>query len=156
MLDKIKAFLTIPSALSATDGPDAPKVAVVALLVRAAATADDRFDERERETITQIVAAHFDLSPPQVERLVAAAVAEEAETMDLFRWAQEIKRNYGEEERVELIERMWEVVYADGVLDDYEANLLRRVAGLIYVPDRESGRARLRVMARLGLTLPDA
>lgn len=156
MLDKIKAFLTIPSVISATGGPDAPKVAVVALLVRAAATADDRFDERERETITQIVAAHFDLSPPQVERLVAAAVAEEAETMDLFRWAQEIKRNYGEEERVELIERMWEVVYADGVLDDYEANLLRRVAGLIYVPDRESGRARLRVMARLGLTLPDA
>jgi len=47
---------------------------------------------------------------------------------------------------------MWEVVYADGVLDDYEANLLRRVAGLIYVPDRESGQARQRVIARLGIT----
>ena len=49
-----------------------------------------------------------------------------------------------------LIEKMWEIVYADGVLDDYEANLLRRVAGLIYVPDRESGAARQRVLARLG------
>ncbi len=44
---------------------------------------------------------------------------------------------------------MWEVVYADGVLDDYEANLLRRVAGLIYVPDRQSGEARQRVINRL-------
>jgi uncharacterized tellurite resistance protein B-like protein len=46
---------------------------------------------------------------------------------------------------------MWEVVYADGVLDDYEANLLRRVAGLIYVPDRQSGEARQRVINRLGI-----
>ncbi|PKQ01791.1 MAG: TerB family tellurite resistance protein, partial [Alphaproteobacteria bacterium HGW-Alphaproteobacteria-12] len=61
-------------------------------------------------------------------------------------------RAYSEEERVGVIEKMWEVVYADGVLDDYEANLLRRVAGLIYVPDRESGQARQRVIARLGIT----
>ena len=71
--------------------------------------------------------------------------------MDLFRWAQAIKRAYGETARIALIEKMWEVVYADGELDDYEANLLRRVAGLIYVPDRESGQARQRVLARLGL-----
>ena len=77
---------------------------------------------------------------------------QESETLDLHRWAQAIKQAYSEEERVELIEKMWEVVYADGVLDDYEANLLRRVAGLIYVPDRESGQARQRVMARLGIT----
>ena len=73
-------------------------------------------------------------------------------TLDLHRWAQAIKRAYSEEERVGVIEKMWEVVYADGVLDDYEANLLRRVAGLIYVPDRESGQARQRVIARLGIT----
>ena len=46
---------------------------------------------------------------------------------------------------------LWEVVYADGELHDYEASLLRRIAGLLYVPDRESGEARKRVLARLGV-----
>ena len=55
------------------------------------------------------------------------------------------------EERVELMEMLWQVAYADGELDDFEANLLRRVAGLIHVSDRDSGAARKRAMARLGL-----
>ncbi len=46
---------------------------------------------------------------------------------------------------------LWEVAYADGILHDYEANLLRRIGGLIYVSDRERGAARRRVVARLGL-----
>jgi uncharacterized tellurite resistance protein B-like protein len=46
---------------------------------------------------------------------------------------------------------LWEVAYADGVLHDYEHNLLRRIAGLIYVTDRDRGLARNRVLARLGL-----
>ena len=50
-----------------------------------------------------------------------------------------------------ILELLWEVGYADGQLHDYEASLLRRVAGLLYVSDRESGEARLRVMARLGI-----
>ena len=46
---------------------------------------------------------------------------------------------------------LWEVAYADGALHDYEASLLRRVAGLLYVSDRDNGEARLRVMAKLGI-----
>jgi uncharacterized tellurite resistance protein B-like protein len=46
---------------------------------------------------------------------------------------------------------LWEVAYADGVLDEYEDSLLRRVSGLIYVPDPERGMARQRVLERLGL-----
>jgi uncharacterized tellurite resistance protein B-like protein len=151
MLDKIKAFLTGTDEPSASGRFDELQIAVVALLVRAASTADSRFDERERATIANIAAEHFGLAPDDVADLVATAASDEEKTLDLHRWAQTIKKRYGEEERITLIEKMWEVVYADGVLDDYEANLLRRVAGLIYVPDRESGQARLRVMARLGL-----
>ena len=46
---------------------------------------------------------------------------------------------------------LWEVAYADGVLHDYEANLMRRVGGLIYVTDRDRGDARRRVLERLGI-----
>jgi uncharacterized tellurite resistance protein B-like protein len=62
-----------------------------------------------------------------------------------------IKDGFEPAERVELIEMLWEVVYADGQLHDYEASLLRRIAGLLYVSDRNSGEARKRVLARLGM-----
>lgn len=151
MLDKIKAFLNGPETPSKSGGFDELQVAVVALLVRAASTADSTFDDRERDTIARITTAYFGLAPAEVDSLIAAAVSDEAETLDLHRWAQAIKKHYAEPARIALIEKMWEVVYADGVLDDYEANLLRRIAGLIYVPDRESGLARQRVLDRLGL-----
>ncbi|MBI1261651.1 MAG: TerB family tellurite resistance protein [Rhizobiales bacterium] len=149
MMNAIKAFLMGPEK-EAIDETQATHIAVVALLVRAA-TSDANFGDDERQAIRAIVAEYFKLSDAEVTKLVAAAEDEEAETMDLHRWTQAIKRHYSEEERIGLIEKLWEVVYADGKLDDYEANLLRRVAGLIYVPDRESGQARLRVMSRLGI-----
>ncbi|MDR3497662.1 MAG: TerB family tellurite resistance protein [Parvibaculum sp.] len=149
MLDRIKAFLTGETE-DAQGGFDQVQVAVVALLIRAAA-ADAHFDDVERAAISQIAQRHFELTTDEVERLIEVAARDEAETMDLFRWTQAIKQRYDEAERIGLIEKLWEVVYADGVLDDFEANLLRRVAGLIYVPDRESGQARQRVLARLGL-----
>ena len=56
------------------------------------------------------------------------------------------------EERVKIIEMLWEVAYADGVVHHYEANLIRRINGLLYVSDRDSGAARKRVAARLGIS----
>ena len=54
-----------------------------------------------------------------------------------------------------MIEMLWKVVYADGNLHDFEANLVRRICGLIYVSDRESGDARKRVLERLDLDSQD-
>lgn len=150
MIDRLKSFLLGSPEETPREFGDL-QIAVVALLIRAA-TSDARFGEDERDAIRRIAADSFGLTPEAVLSLVKEAEGEESETLDLHRWAQAIKRAYSEEERVGVIEKMWEVVYADGVLDDYEANLLRRVAGLIYVPDRESGQARQRVIARLGIT----
>lgn len=152
MIDRLKSFL-LGAPEEKPKGFDDLQVAVVALLIRAA-TSDAQFGMEEREAIRRIAADSFGLTPEAVAALVDEAEGEESETLDLHRWAQAVKQAYSQEDRVGLIEKMWEVVYADGVLDDYEANLLRRVAGLIYVPDRESGQARQRVMTRLGITPP--
>lgn len=149
MLTTLKSFL-LGAPKEQLEEADNLQVAVVALLIRAA-TSDAEFGSEERDAIRRIATESFGLAADEVSALVAAAEGEEAETLDLHRWTQAIKQAYSEEERVGLIEKMWEVVYADGVLDDYEANLLRRVAGLIYVPDRQSGEARQRVMVRLGI-----
>jgi uncharacterized tellurite resistance protein B-like protein len=150
MLSAIKSFLLGPAAERRSEAEDL-RIAVIALLIRAA-TSDADFRAEEKETIRRIASESFGLPAGEIASLIEAASMEEAETLDLHRWVQSIKQAYSEDERVALIEKMWEVVYADGVLDEYEANLLRRVAGLIYVPDRQSGEARQRVLARLGIT----
>ena len=77
-----------------------------------------------------------------------------ADSSDLYGFTRIIKDNFSEEERIRMIEMLWEVAYSDGERHHFEANLVRRVAGLIYVSDRESGEARKRVFKTLGLNEP--
>jgi uncharacterized tellurite resistance protein B-like protein len=114
------------------------------------ALCDDSFDEVERTAVAGLVASRFELTESQALGLVAAGEKASADATHLLRFTRVIKDNFSPAERVELIEMIWEVVYADGVLHDYEDSLLRRIAGLIYVSDRDRGAARKRVLARLG------
>ena len=95
--------------------------------------------------------SRFSLSRSDANQLLAAGEAAASESTELFHFTRIINDRLSFEERVELIEMRWEVAYADRVLDEYEDSLLRRVGGLIYVPDRERGMARQRVLKRLGL-----
>ncbi len=153
MLDRIKALLsergdTAPEAAGHHAGE--LRLAAAALLIEAARL-DGRFDEVERERITRLVRQRFGLSDAEAARLFAEAEKAAEDANELYRFTRVIKDRFDHPERVELIEMLWDVVYADGVLHDFEANLLRRIAGLIYVSDRESGSARKRILERLGI-----
>ena len=69
---------------------------------------------------------------------------------EIYGFTKTIRDNFTHDERVMMLELLWEVAYADGVLHDYEASLLRQVTGLLYVTDQESGAARKRALERLG------
>ena len=116
-----------------------------------AARLDEKFDEAERTAIATVVKRHFGLDDAEAAELIEAASEAQAESSQLLSFTRAVKDAYPPEERVEIIEMLWEVAYADGELHPYEANLLRRIGGLIYVSDRERGEARKRVLARLGL-----
>lgn len=146
MIDRIKAFLTKP-ATAGRHGADELQVAAAALLVEAARL-DDRIDAAERRTIERLVRERFGLRREEADALIAEAESEVARSSQLFAFTRAVKDGFDHDERVALIEMLWEVAYADGALHDYEASLLRRVAGLIHVPDRDSGAARQRVLAR--------
>ena len=105
----------------------------------------------ERGVISRLLESRFSLSRSDADELLAAGETSASESAELFHFTRIVNERLSFEERVELIEMLWEVAYADGVLDEYEDSLLRRVGGLIYVPDRERGEARLRVLKRLGL-----
>lgn len=150
MLNRIKALFAEAPEKGEEKSFDEGLVAAAALLVRAALM-DSDFGAAERDVISSALRQSFGLSEEEAALLLTEAEAENAEATDLFRWTSKLREEFDHARRVQLIERLWEVVYADGRLDDFEANLLRRVAGLIYVPDRESGAARQRARQKLGL-----
>jgi len=152
MLDRIKTLFAARDAAAANGvrhDADELRLAAAALLVEAAGL-DDRFDAAERVRVTALVRDRFGLTKAEARTLLAAAEQATAEASQLYRFTRVIKDRFADDERVELIEMLWDVVYADGTVHDFEANLLRRIAGLIYVSDRDSGKARKRVLERLG------
>ena len=152
MLNRIKTFFVDRDAQPDSAGGhhtvDEFHLAAAALLVEAASI-DTDFDAAERDKILEFAERSLGLSGDEAETLLAAAETAVGNTTQLFGFTTAIKNNFSYEERVELIETLWEVVHADGTVDEYESQLMRRIGGLIYVTDRDRGLARKRVLARL-------
>lgn len=150
MFDRLKEMFGGDAAASESSGPrgvDELQLAAAALLVEAARM-DDNFGSDELAVIETLLRDRFSLSAEEADELVAAADKASSEAVELYGFTREIKDAFDPEERIRMIEMLWAVVYADGEVHDHEANLLRRVAGLLYVSDRESGDARKRVLDR--------
>ena len=152
MLAKIKSFLTGEGEGENTSDTtnDGVAAAAVAVFVEAAQL-DGDFDETERRVIFNILIERFQLSSEDADALINDALREHDSPNKVYAATRLIRDVFTDEERIDVMEMLWEVAYADGEVHDYEANLVRRVAGLLYVQDRDSGRARKRVLERLNL-----
>ncbi|MGE0007835.1 MAG: TerB family tellurite resistance protein [Parvibaculaceae bacterium] len=151
MIDRLLDFLS-GRAAPAVAGRSAADIehAVAALLVEAARM-DENFDARERSTIERLLAGRFDLDPGAVKALIADAEREVQNSTQYYPFTRRINDRLSGEERVRIIEMLWKVAYADGVLDAYEDMLLRRIAGLIHVSDLDRGLARKRALDGVGV-----
>ena len=126
------------------------RLACAALMTRAA-WLDGTLDKVEENALRDLMMKRFQISPEEADEILTAATADLDKSNDLYRYTKDLRDNFDADERLKLIEMIWEVVYADGVLHDFEATLMRRLAGLLYVDDRDSGEAKKRVMHKLGL-----
>lgn len=149
MLQRLVSLLTDPASASPEETAHAADVAIAALLVEAA-HADGVYLDAEREMITKVLAERFSLDAAAAAELRAEGEAAQAEAVDLVRFTRAIKDAVPFEDRIEVIEAMWRVIYADDDRDHEEAALIRRLAGLLYVPDRDAGLARQRVIGEQG------
>lgn len=132
-----------PATLPDTDA----RLALGALLVRVARS-DGDYAGDEAALIDRILATRYGLSPFEAPKLRAQAEALEAEAPDTVRFTRAIKDAVPYEDRESVIEALWAVVLADGVRDEEETTLLRLVANLLGVNDRDSALARQRVESR--------
>ncbi len=147
MLDRLLKLMTAPAPQA--ESHDDLEIAVAVLLVEAARM-DATFDQKERATIERLLAERFSMSEEETRDLIALAESKAENSSQLYPFTRLAVERMNEEHRIRLIEMLWEVAYADGVLDPDEDALLRRVAGLIYVSDQDRGAARQRVLARIG------
>jgi uncharacterized tellurite resistance protein B-like protein len=148
MINRILALFEGPGN-GALSRPDELQLAAAALLVEAACM-DGDFDTAERAQITRLLTERFLLSRDEADTLIAEAEKAVNDTGQLYGFTRVVKDRYEAADRIAMIEMLWEVAYADGQVDHFESNLIRRIGGLLFVTDRDRGLAKQRVMARLG------
>ena len=155
MIEKLKALLAARRGRDddTTADDESLKLAAAALLMEAACM-DGHADAGEIATVAALLRDHVGIAPEEAVERAEAGRQAVAASVELYGFTRTIKDSFSHEDRVKMVEMLWRVAYADGILHDFEANLVRRVCGLIYVPDRESGEARKRVLERLDLQGP--
>jgi len=134
---------------TAAPGGDSEWATVMASLLVEAAMADGELDDGERQQITRILAAQPTIDAGSVGGLIDTALSWHAERVEIHALTRSIRSETDAEDRIAIIEMVWMVVLADGEVHDYEAQLMRRLAGLLYVDDIESGRAAKRARIRV-------
>ena len=128
---------------------DSEWATLMASLLVEAAMADGELDDDERSQITRILAAQPTIDAGAVDGLIDTALSWHAERIEIHALTRSIRAETEAEDRIAIVEMAWMVVLADGEVHEYEAQLMRRLAGLLYVDDIESGRAAKRARIRV-------
>tara|TARA_B100001245_G_C22582810_1_gene289613 strand:- start:100 stop:525 length:426 start_codon:yes stop_codon:yes gene_type:complete len=122
-------------------------ILVASLLVHAAKM-DENYTDLEKKIIIKALVDLNNVSKDQAEELIKDAEKKEKESNQIIEFTSEIKK-YSMEYRLNIIEIIWKIVYSDGTSDNYESNLIRRICGLLYVSDKDSGIIKTKVQNSL-------
>ena len=121
----------------------------IAKLFIEAASIDGEISEDENSHIKRILTNQLKLSQQKAKEIFDQAVSESQNQIEIWSKTKEIRDNMDYDERLKIVVHLWEIVLIDKVIDDYEANLMRRVAGLLYISDFDSAEARKSALTNL-------
>ena len=137
MFDKLTTFFDKKTEITEFSF-NSDKIAVVALLI-STAKYDGNFDDSEKLEIQKLIESYFSLSSQNTDDLFKAAEKIESEANDLQQFTRSLNEVLNEEEKLTIMELIWKIVMADGIIDNYEENLVRRLSGLLYLQDKDIG-----------------
>jgi uncharacterized tellurite resistance protein B-like protein len=148
MLNIVKRFFSKekegrPDVAGKETGHDTT-VATCALLAEIARI-DGTFTQEEMETVISILKEKYGLSREHADALIAEAEKQLEESVDLWQFARLINENYSNEEKMEIIETLWQIVYVDGKMDQYEHYLMNKLKNLLRVSHDQLINAKLKV-----------
>lgn len=150
MLDSLRSFLselTDETAEPQRFDRDDERLAAAALLIHVSMI-DGVQSESERTMLREVLQGEFDLGDGDADRLIAAATAADREAIDLYGFTSLLNRRLDEAGRLRVVEMMWEIVYADGRMNEFEDNIVWRAADLLHISQHDRIALRQRVAGR--------
>ena len=132
-------------------GPgDRVKTATCVILLEAA-TADETFSDEERKKIVDVLKGRFSMTDREAEELIASSVAERKDATDLWHFTNIINQGMSKEEKYEIMELVWEVIYSDGTLDKFENYVARKLLNMLNIDHSKFIELKLRAKSRAGV-----
>ena len=121
-------------------------IQAVIILLLEACQIDGETDEVEIEYVNKLLINKFNFTESESKENINQAISNSEERVEIFSQIKIILNEMDHKERIDVIEMMWGVILSDGVVDDFEANLMRRMNGLLYISGIESAEAKERAM----------
>ena len=120
-----------------TDTKIDENIPIAALLIHAAKI-DEYYTENEKKIIIKALIDLNNINESRAKEVVELAEKIEKESNQIVEYTREIKKE-SNDFKLKIIEILWKIVYSDGLNDNYESNLIRRVCGLLYISDKDNG-----------------
>lgn len=145
MWDTIKSFLNKDHISEADLQKDqALKMAISALLVNVAST-DEHFGPYEKEQLVDILTGHFSMKKSEASALIEQGMKENQEAVDLHKFVRVINADLDHEKRKDILYYAWQIVLADGIVNEFEDHLIRKLGPLLGISRQESIAMRERI-----------
>src|SRR6267154_1399304 len=130
------------------------RLAATALLIHVVSI-DGEPSDAEKRKLHGLIESRFGLDPGTADQLIASATLVEGEAVDLYHFTSVIMRSVDEEGRLRIVEMMWELVYVDGEVSEFEDNVVWRAADLLGVSSRDRIELKRRIAGRQSTVVSD-
>ena len=144
MINLLRNILTNQNSTELED--DNKKLELLCGLMIEAAYTDGQIDKNELNKIKLSLVNIFEEDPKDIDRHLEEALKNKNNSKSLHYYTSYINKNFSDKKKLLLIETLWEIVLSDQEVHDFESNLIRRLAGLLYISDVNSGNARKRAL----------
>ena len=143
------AIQKVTSKATEEDEYKGEDVQAVIILLLEACQIDGETGQVELDYIKKLLVNKFGFNEKDANDNISKALEDSEQRIEIFSQIKVILNEMNHEERIEVIQMMWGVILADGIIDDFEANLMRRMNGLLYVSGVESAAAKEKAMTQL-------
>ena len=142
MLQSLKNIFASDQILNAET--ENSEIDILSGLMIEAANTDGEVTQEELNKISHSLINVFKENPKAVEVSLTKAFENKDNAKSLYYYTSKLNKSYSNENKIKLIEVLWEIILADNEIHDFETNLIRRLAGLLYISDVECGNAKIR------------
>ena len=147
MLQSLKNIFSKDQTINLED--ENSEIEILSGLMIEAAYTDGTISQEELNKISFSLIHIFKEDPQIVEKSLTKAFANKDNSRSLFFYTSKLNKFYSDEKKIKLIEVLWEIILSDNEIHDFETNLIRRLAGLLYISDVECGNAKIRAAQKV-------